>query len=323
MLAALAPGGPGAFHLAMTGEEHELAERVLDMGRRFFDLPTEIKRALDNDMHQFMRVNGFCVPSSGPGYRGKSLDANFSKDHRESYNMGRSVSGLDPMKAPYGDTRWPSPADLPSFRMIMEEYAEVLRNRSTEMKRALAEALNCPGQGFDDAANFCIEPWLLGLVRYQPAAEAKQGPGIAPHQDSGLFTLLYTDGAPGLQLCPSWSGSSMHRDASMHDPSIDWVNVTPRPGHWIVNAGTLLQRWTDGRCHAALHRVVLPFGSGARYSVPFFCEANLDARIVPVGSCATSLPGDCDAPTPGGILLEMARREGLQLIRMQDEAARL
>ena len=65
--------------------------------------------------------------------------------------------------------------------------------------------------------------------------------------------------------------------------SPEWFDVQPVAGHWVVNLGTMLTRWSGGQFKATLHRVVVTNRHKARYSVPFFFEPNLDAPIVPPG----------------------------------------
>jgi isopenicillin N synthase-like dioxygenase len=48
----------------------------------------------------------------------------------------------------------------------------------------------------------------------------------------------------------------------------------------VVNFGKLLERWTGGRIRATPHRVL---GNDVpRYSIPFFYEPRVDARIAPL-----------------------------------------
>ena len=87
-------------------------------------------------------------------------------------------------------------------------------------------------------------------------------------------------------------------------------------GHWIVNLGTMLQRWSNGMLKSTLHRVVLSDAPSDRYSLPFFYEANLDAclqawpSIVTAGRTMHKVPRD----TPGDLLLDLARRDGIELV---------
>lgn len=86
-------------------------------------------------------------------------------------------------------------------------------------------------------------------------------------------------------LCISTSNDP-GRDDAQFSSDIIWEAVPFLPGHWIVNLGTDLFRWTQQRsavdgagckpCKATLHRVVPAPGAIERYSMPFFYEANLD-----------------------------------------------
>lgn len=131
-------------------------------------------------------------------------------------------------------------------------------------------------------------------------------------QDDGIFTLLHTDGSPGLQICPEWTGSGVHRDVAMQDAGLQWEDVEHMPDHWVVNLGTMLQRWSNGAFKATLHRVVSD-GRAERFSMPFFYEPNIDAQIQCLPSCR--VPGKKPMPptTPGDIMLQMAEAHGLHL----------
>lgn len=60
-----------------------------------------------------------------------------------------------------------------------------------------------------------------------------------------------------------------------------WIPVTPREDAAIVNLGTELERWSNGRFPATLHAVVME-SARERLSLPFFYETNLAAAIEPI-----------------------------------------
>jgi len=189
-----------------------------------------------------------------------------------------------------------------------------------------------PRDYFDRPGLFDRGTWLLGFVRYQARGSrpahglcdrGSRRFGIAPHQDDGIFTLLHTDGSPGLQICPSWEGSDVHRDEAMLDDDLEWIDVPHLPGHWIVNLGTLLNRWSNARFKATLHRVVVADESSERHSLPFFYESNIDAPIECLPSCVLQEQEGVSSPlpvcTPGDILLEMAHHNGLTLTPVPEQ----
>merc|ERR1712113_226918 len=104
--------------------------------------------------------------------------------------------------------------------------------------------------------------------------------------DDGMFTLLFTDGQEGLEICPEWGGLGVHRDEEMHNPSLNWIPVVHKPHHLLVNLGTLLSHWSGSKFKSTLHRVMNYGNTKERYSMPFFYESNIDAPVKPLSCCA-------------------------------------
>ncbi len=84
------------------------------------------------------------------------------------------------------------------------------------------------------------------------------------HTDYGIVTVLWSDGAPGLEVFLDGA----------------WRPVAPVPGALLVNLGDLTAEWTNDRWRSTLHRVVAPPGHGParRRSTAFFFDGNWDAR---------------------------------------------
>ena len=81
-----------------------------------------------------------------------------------------------------------------------------------------------------------------------------------PHSDYGSITLLLTDGVPGLQ--------------ALIDE--EWVSIPHVKGALVVNIGSLLSDWTNGKLLATLHRVVAQNESKPQTSLAFFADPNRD-----------------------------------------------
>eukprot|EP00435_Cladocopium_sp_Y103_P027985 s1166_g6.t4 len=264
------------------------------------------------------------IPSTGAGYRAVSEDSNFAGDMRESFNLRMpGATDLSTELCGLGENKWPKPSSAASklwcerFETKSSEYFQVCFKACTRLRKSLAD-LKCLGpflctdSASDDA--FTRSTSLLGFTHYnynfQPGGYGgsssdgfRQVFGIRPHQDDGMCTLLYTDGQPGLEYAKGlrseergeatdalglFSGQRC-RDDAQFSSAILWESVPFLPGHWIVNLGTDLFRWTQQRSaeephckpsKATLHRVI-PMerkgkGSLERYSMPFFYEANLE-----------------------------------------------
>ncbi|KAL8851479.1 MAG: hypothetical protein Q9221_003579 [Calogaya cf. arnoldii] len=118
----------------------------------------------------------------------------------------------------------------------------------------------------------------LRLLHY-PAVEKGAFEGgrmrAGAHSDYGSVTFLFQDQRGGLQVEKLEGG---------------WMDVEPREGTIVVNAGNLMARWSNDLIRSTKHRVVeppsLPSSSDpsssahpARYSIAYFCNPNYEAWI--------------------------------------------
>jgi len=74
----------------------------------------------------------------------------------------------------------------------------------------------------------------------------------------------------------------------MLTPDGVWEEVHGQPGCFLVNLGQIMQRWSNGRLRATVHRVVPPKGGedGAkRQSITFFQLLNYDAFVSVLPEC--------------------------------------
>ena len=142
------------------------------------------------------------VPGTGNGYRAVGGDVHFAMDSRESFNVGREpLAPGEP--APYANA-WPAERVLPGFRDTVLAHQAEQEALAVRMRRLIAQALGLPPGHFDAPGLFDLPTYQTGMVRYLPRrSEPALGKfAIRPHADGGIFTLLFTDGEPGLHICP-------------------------------------------------------------------------------------------------------------------------
>jgi len=110
----------------------------------------------------------------------------------------------------------------------------------------------------------------LDLIQVQPSLT----PALT--SDYGTITLLFQDDRGGLEVL---------------SPKGGFVPATPIPDTIVVNAGDLLQRWSNDVIRSTEHRVVSPRTPPeddhfpARYSIAYFCNPNWDATIECLDGC--------------------------------------
>ena len=279
----------GFFFLEPPTNVQQLMAKLMDAVRHFFTLPLHEKQKLNNDETTWFRVGKTKIPGTGPGYRGFGSDPNFKQDSRESYNFGDD-SVLH--------NKWPAVDKFPVEQiMYFKEYARSLLDTSVILRRLVALALRQDMEIFDRPGYFDVPFWLLGMVHYsRELSDPEAGLySIRPHCDSGMFTLLVTDGQPGLQICP---------DKSKPPESREWIDVSPAPqGHFTVNLGKILERLSNGIFTATMHRVVNKTGN-ERFSSPFFYDTNIDTVLAPFPECCIDIPAQYSPTTPAKLSLQ-------------------
>lgn len=247
----------GFLYLAGHGVPQELTDAMLEVSRRFFDLPEEQKLAIENvhspQFRGYTRVGGELTDGA--------------VDWREQIDIGveRDTVVRGPGVADYwrleGPNLWPEA--LPEMRGIVAEWTDRLSTISLTLLRALAVSLGAPGDTFDEAFAARAFP-VLKVVRYPGSSHEEPRQGVGSHRDGGVLTLLMVEpGKGGLQV--EYQGT--------------WIDAPQVPGTFVVNIGEMLELATNGYLKATLHRVVSPPRGTDRISLPFFYNPALDARM--------------------------------------------
>ena len=200
-----------------------------------------------------------------------TLTRSFTKEH---FDQGPPTDVHFP-------TRWPPERVVPGFRAFMEELFGVFERVAAQILEGLETALSVPLGTFNRLITHEASASELRLNHY-PAidiAELKKGhvSRIWPHFDLGVITLLFQDRTSGLEF-----EDRKHRGC---DRFIRVESDDPR--EMIVNVSETLQRWTNGKLPAGLHRVGLPLELDGleegvlpeRFSVPYFCKADRAATV--------------------------------------------
>jgi isopenicillin N synthase-like dioxygenase len=244
----------GFFYLVGHGVDQGLTDELLSVSRRFFELPTDDKLALENvrspQFRGYTRVGGELTHGD--------------VDWREQIDIGvdRDTVEPGPDVAEYwrleGPNLWPEA--LPELRDVAVRWNTELSAVSLRLMRAWALALGSPEDAFDAA--FAQKPFpLTKIVRYPGESNPEPKQGVGAHRDGGVLTLLLVEpGKGGLQV----------------EHNGEWIDAPSVPGAFVVNIGEMLELATGGYLKATLHRVISPLKGSDRISVPFFFNPSLD-----------------------------------------------
>ena len=189
-------------------------------------------------------------------------------------------------------TAWP--AAIHSLWHDAQTYAHATAALSKRLLRLSALALALPETYFEPF--YTAMTTKLRLVVYPDQLEEPLPNQLrnAPHTDFNGFTILRQDDAPGgLQV-------KVGGDR--------WIDVAPVDGALVINAGDLIQRWTNDRWRSNVHRVVNPprslTGSTRRLSIVLFTGPNADAEIACIPSCIPPGESARHAPIVAGAHLQ-------------------
>ncbi|KAJ5279599.1 hypothetical protein N7478_004971 [Penicillium angulare] len=213
--------------------------------------------------------------------RAQNFEKRTKGDLKEGFYLGKNLNLDDPFvvakRFGQGPNKYPAEVENPkSFQSIMEEYHESMTELAIGLLTVIEWTLGLE-EGY--SSSFYEKPVAaLRLLHYPPQdpATAETEPGIGAHTDFGAVTMLLQDETGGLQV---WN-----------DGSKEWVDVTPRPGAYVVNLGNMMMRWTNDRYLSNLHRVINRSGK-ERFSVPFFFSGNPDYVVECLPECMDAVEG--------------------------------
>ena len=177
--------------------------------------------------------------------------------------MMREDAETDPDVYLSGPNQWPA---LDGFRDVCEAYVAAMTELSQKLMSLALDASRVTDRTILSA--FETPTTWLRLLHYPP--QSPQAPddlfGSAPHKDFGCLTLLAQDDVGGLQV---------------QTPAGRWVDAPPIDDAFVVNVGDMLHRLSNGKLLSTPHRVINATGR-ERYSVPFFFDPHVSAKIAPL-----------------------------------------
>ncbi|MFF4750593.1 isopenicillin N synthase family dioxygenase [Streptomyces sp. NPDC002514] len=269
----------GFFQLVGHGVPRAERAALLTAVRTFFALPEADRLALDSAGSPHFRGYSRTGDEHTPGARGR----------RDQLDLGaeRPARAPGPGEPAYrwleGPNQWP--AALPELRTAALAWLDRLSGVARRLLHELLTAVGAPADFYDPLFGDHAHP-RLSLVRHTGATGSGgtggdgtgHGGTAGASKDRGFLTLqLHAHGTDGRR------------------------HAAPPPDDaFLVNLGERLEAATGGYLLAADHRAAAPPGAAERYSVPFFANPRLDARVPPLpfpyAPYAAEAPGSTGDP---------------------------
>lgn len=267
----------------------ELSANLYAEVKRFFELPTEIKKSYE--------IEGIGGQRGYTSFGKESAKGKKEGDLKEFWHFGQEVVGNDALKAEYPENV--QVKEVPDFNKIGMEAYKNLEKTAIYVLRALALYIGLDEFYFD---NYVINGnSILRPIHYPPIqGEPKGAVRAAAHGDINLITLLMGASASGLEV---------------QNKQGKWIPVTALPEQLVINVGDMLERLTNNKLRSTIHRVVNPpreeWGK-SRFSIPFFTHPISEMSLNCITECITEThPKVYEDTTAGEFLNERLRELGL------------
>lgn len=212
----------------------DLINGVYPLWKELFDLPTEIK-------------SKNVVDYPFPGYSGKRPE--FPLYEALSITKPASIEAFQK----FTTLMWPSGND--HFCESMYAYAQQVLKLNQMVTRMVFESYGVEKYYY---SHIEASVHFLRLIYYREPQMDETNYGLMAHTDRDFLTTLHQNDVNGLEV--------QTKDG-------EWITVEYPPSSFMVMAGQAFKAWSNGRIHAALHRVALAERK-ERYSTAFFSYKN-------------------------------------------------
>jgi isopenicillin N synthase-like dioxygenase len=268
--------------------EKELVDSCVAMFADFFGQSEELKmKYFDEDMGGARGYTPYKIETPQGGQHA---------DLKEFWQMGRDLPENHPYKEFMFDNLYVS--EIPEFKDRMEELFKAYDLFGKQLMQAIAIYLGLDQYYFDSAIENGNS--ILRVIHYPPVESEEPGERSGAHKDINLFTLLIGGSAPGLEILLNGQ----------------WIPVQIERDVLLCNAQEMLERFTNNRIPALIHRVTkgpTKKTDSPRYAIPFFVHPNPDWLIETLPSCI-----DADHPDlyPESILTDDFLQQRLYEIKL-------
>ncbi|XP_043561706.1 2-oxoglutarate-Fe(II) type oxidoreductase ppzD-like [Chiloscyllium plagiosum] len=248
----------GFVYLKNTGIEDQKIFEVMDICKKFFMLPSNIKQQYAHTMDSESLSHGWVAADI------ERLNPVRPADLKEAFNISALSSHV----------KWPVINNNPEFRECLESFFKMCQQLSIKILKVIALGLGLDRDFFINKHQNMGSNQNFTTLRalYYPSV---QNSSVKDHQircgehsDFGTFTLLFQDKNGGLEV--------MHRSGQFI--AAPYIENTV-----LINIADLLQRWTSDKLLSTVHRVVLPKSEDKmcrpRQSLAFFVSPDNDVMV--------------------------------------------
>jgi len=274
----------GFLRVTWDGFPTQVVAAAQDAARRFFECDQLAKQQWSK-----ASVRKQTTSYTSTGYRSSGSTENNKNRESWSCTVPRYVPREAPLEGDYYASSagqqhfalqpdphvpWPDESQLPGFREAICNYYDEAEKLGRVLLRIFARVLNC-----EEEVLLAMTDKHVSAMNLFSFTMGEGGEVLPAHADVSVFTILSHDSSAGA------AGSA---SLEMLTPDGIWEPVRCEPGSFTINLGQIMQRWSNGRLRATVHRVLPPVDGppGAkRRSITFFQLLNYDASVSVLPEC--------------------------------------
>ncbi|KAI7987104.1 putative 2-oxoglutarate-dependent dioxygenase AOP1.2 [Camellia lanceoleosa] len=230
----------GCFLVKYSDIPMKLLENMFMGLESLFDLPQEIK-----DKY------------ADPNQYDKYLSSSFNPLH-ESFRID-CAPRLEEARA-FTNIMWPH--ENPSFCEVLNSTSSKMLNLSLIIMKMILESF-CIGRYYQFMVENSSNSFRI-LKHKVPPSNDSAGMSLLPHTDKNFSTILSENEVQGVEV--------LSKEVNK------WIQVKIPTGSFMVFVGDTFKAWSNGRLHAAKHKVIMK-GDKFRYSCALFLLPKEGATI--------------------------------------------
>lgn len=255
------------FFINNHGVPQSMIDGIIDESARFHAQPMDEKMKVQVGPEML----GYLLPG-GQRQRTSIYNKNTRKELSSSFYMRREYPADHPDQIagkPWAHTnKWPE--NLPGFRDTLLAYFDALDGVIGRLLPLFSIAVGMGPRFLKQHPAFSPPNGNLRLLEYTWQDPDEENLfGIGPHSDYGAITILNQGPSPGLEVLMS---------------NGDWLSAPMLPGHFLINTGEFLTKWSNDRIPATPHRVRNMTGK-LRQSAAFLVGTRPDVVVECMESC--------------------------------------
>jgi isopenicillin N synthase-like dioxygenase len=267
----------GFFTISGHGVSDKVKEDAINVTRKFFKLPQELKIKYCKKYEFLNQQRGYQEKEFS---KVNPLLDSAPTDINEIYVIGSTLSPQqkdnmteDEKREDYAENIWP--LEFPEMKKVMTLYHEEMYSLSIRIHKMMEYIFDFRIPKYSSVSSHLY-------MNYYPRIKHKMLENqwrVAHHEDYDLFTILLPEPQEGKVMQQEEKNRG---GLEILNKEYGWCRAVYDKSLFVINCGSTLQEASKGQCKSPFHRVSMPEANqeydNSRISLAYFCFAEYEAN---------------------------------------------